>query len=348
MIFSEPQDELSRLLSTGFTYHSGVKTPAYTAKPRCHDDGPFSSLYLGGIGAGNFSRDLRGFFSKWHLQPGYHVDVTISQAVLFLRLEISDGKVLCFELNENSFSGDSEDLRRTVHVLFPFVREVYEIHSLQVRCIVDFYSPVIFSDLHAASAPVVNIELTVENLGDDEIDADAALFWPNLLGWRALQVTSCHRGGKLWPGQFSYGNTARRETALTEDTAAVLQERKSAGVNMSDMDGQVCIAASGGTRQSLEAMVRTEQNTVLKDPELQKYTFLWLKEYFCRKGLLPGNWDGWQSQPDEACCSAVSAGSKVESGNAQALSFVIAWDMPIIRFGSERRWYKRYCEYLDS
>src|SRR5439155_25246843 len=67
---------------------------------------------------------------------------------------------------------------------------------------------------------------------------------------------------------------------------------------------------------------------------------------FAGDGRLDDVVDGRPSRPGEAIGAALAATVDLAPGESRSLSFVLAWDLPVVEFGSGTRWYKRYTRFF--
>src|SRR6266576_6776307 len=67
---------------------------------------------------------------------------------------------------------------------------------------------------------------------------------------------------------------------------------------------------------------------------------------FAADGRLGDVVDGRASEPGEAIGAAIAATVELAPGETKRVSFVLAWDLPVVEFGSGTRWYKRYTRFF--
>jgi non-lysosomal glucosylceramidase len=67
---------------------------------------------------------------------------------------------------------------------------------------------------------------------------------------------------------------------------------------------------------------------------------------FSADGRLDDVVDNRPSQPGEAIGAAIAATVELGPGETKVVSFVLAWDLPVVEFGSGTRWYKRYTRFF--
>ena len=311
----------------------------YISKPGSHDDGMHTGLFLGGIGTPVCSRDLKGFFSRWHLQTGFHVYQIIREAFVGVRWSQGDraGYFRLCEEGPYAFKGE-----RVVYSLFPVIREHYRCDDIPFELAVEFFSPLVPGDHEASVLPVWYVSVMVKNISDERVSIDVLLSWPHMLGWRVQQMTSLDRPERSWPSQTHAGNTAAY--SFSSKYAAVIQKRRPGMPVIGDMEGEIVLYTPimPGDRISSEACLKAQGNAVGQPSRKQAHTLPWAEEHFAARGRLPDSGIVWEAHWDEAMVSALSRGIDVEERGSSRLDFVIAYDMPVVEFGSKRRWYRLY------
>lgn len=333
---TDTRRRLARARRYGF--HAGEAThPQFRAKPGSHDDGPGHGLFLGPVGGPAFSRDLRGRFSRWHLQPGMHLVSDVAAA--FLAVRWSDhGQPRFARLC-------GEDAREhEVAALHPLSHEVFTFTNAPFRVLLTAFSPVVPGHEERAALPVVVFDVDLEPVSGQQRlpDLDVAMFWPNLNGWRASAVTSTERGDAVWPGHHHAGNANRLVPAPFRG-ACVVQARTCPVAVPEDVCGDVAVTVAGDADEfTSQSQFRLEPLATGAPPVEQNYTLDAVVDAFRRTGRLGVTPDGsWDAHWHEPVGSAVAA--HLASGPARArLRFVLAFDWPTVRFGQGRCWRRKY------
>ncbi|HLQ49774.1 MAG TPA: non-lysosomal glucosylceramidase [Candidatus Dormibacteraeota bacterium] len=289
------------------------------------DDGPWGGVPLGGLGAGSIGRTHRGDFARWHLDVGRHRFETIP-ADQFSVYVSSGGDRSAHVLSTirpetlPSWNWDLPEGAGTYHGLFPSAWFEYEWAELPVRLTQRQFSPVIPGNYRESSYPVGIFEWQIENPGPDPVTVGLMFSWLNDIGRDAGQ----DRGG------------GHRNVSLRRDgMAGVLLQGPSDAADAS-WNGGVAIMA----REEPGVELTTFDRFLADDG-----SDLWAD--FAADGRLGDVLDSRPSQPGQAIGAAIAATVELAPGETKGVSFVLAWDMPVVEFGSGTRWYKRYTRFFD-
>lgn len=336
----------------GFTFSGSQFSEErwFAPKPGSHDDGPFHGPFLGPLGGPNYSRDFRGRFSRWHLQPGVHVAETIPQAAFFLYLKEGDKGGLCRLIGTGespgwdnytpSFPSFPEE-SVSFATLFPVSHEYYNDQNLPVELLLSSWSPITGSATESP-VPVLFFSFLVKNRGSSSVETGLSHFWPNLLGWKQGRITPTDRGGASWPGQTHSGNI----NFLTSD--GIVQTRRMDFSPREELEGELFLGLQVFRRDSRdisitrEACFKADQNALGIDPGDQQFTQAWVQEYFVGSGNLPETESSWEAHWHEPIASALAAKTVIEPGETCEFVFIHAWDLPFVTFGSGRSWCRKY------
>ncbi len=348
LAWEKAQNRFEQARPFAFGYNDKCKFPeGFQPKSEAHNDGHFNGLSVGGIGAGNFGRDLHGHFSRWHLQCGHHCRQLIDAARLCIRWQQGD-KIGFHQLGTDGWSNPVPEGIRNVHILFPMTWEHYSGEKWPFEMIVEIFSPVIPHDYDASSLPVVFFDFYIRNNSSERIKIDTAFFWPNLLGWRPSMRGPKEREGNIWPDHSHAGNQniGLPNINYKYPHTGVLFQRNPDQPVKRDMEGEFLLIAHGNNNTHLgNEITYTGLNTgQYLGMSNQKYTLGCVEDYFKENGELPGSQYTWRAHWNEPIGGAVKAGQEIAPGESSAFSFLLAWDLPLVQFGSERCWEKKYCE----
>ncbi len=255
-----------KLARNGFILKKGNEKHVVTAREFSHDDGQHAGLFMGGLGTMVFSRDFDGYFSRWHLEPGIHINHKMQEACFLLSWKCKDkdskkGKTCtkCIDkgkkctnckkkkkVKNNALLSGSIELnasaleqgfKREVTALFPCMWETYSHKKLPFKVRLQSYSAFIPHDVKTSSLPLAFFEAEVEfdknidRLEEKNWEISLAFFFPNLLGWRNGFRTPVERTKTPFPAQSHAGNTGiglECSGKSDEDSLFLCQKRKTA------------------------------------------------------------------------------------------------------------------------
>ena len=291
---------------------------------RLLDDGPWGGVPLGGMGAGSIGRTHRGDFARWHLDVGRHRFETVPAdqfSVFVARGGAHSAHVLSTIRPETlpSWNWDLPEGAGTYHGLFPNAWFEYDWDELPVRLTQRQFSPVIPGNYRESSYPVATFEWQIENPSQDPVTVGLMFSWLNDIGRDRGQD---RRGG--------HRNVSLREGAVT---GVVLSGPSDVGD--APWNGSFAILAGeepGVHLSTFDRFLADDGSDVWAD--------------FAADGRLGDVVDGRPSEPGEAIGAALAATVELAPGETRQVSFVLAWDLPVVEFGSGTCWYKRYTRFF--
>ena len=275
------------------------------------DDGPWGGVPLGGLGAGSIGRTHRGDFARWHLEVGRHRFETIPAdqfSVFVARGEDRSAHVLS-TIRPGTLPSWNWDL--------PEGAGMY--HGLPVRLTQRQFSPVIPGNYRESSYPVGIFEWQIENPGPDPVTVGLMFSWLNDIGRDCGQD---RRGG-------------HRNASLRKNGMVGIRLQGPSDAAGASWNGSVAIIAAEEPGVELTTFDR-----FLADDGSD----LWAD--FAADGRLGDVVDGRPSESGEAIGAAIAATVELAPGETKRLSFVLAWDLPVVEFGSGTRWHKRYTRFF--
>jgi len=182
------------------------------------------------------------------------------------------------------------------------------------------FSPVFPGNYRESSYPVGVFEWQIENPGPDPVTVGLMFSWLNDIGRDAGQD---RRGG-------------HRNVSLRRDGMAGVLLQGPADAADASWNGGFAIMAGeepGVQLTTFDRFLADDGSDVWAD--------------FAADGRLGDVVDGRPSQPGEAIGAAIAATVELAPGATKRVSFVLAWDLPVVEFGSGTRWYKRYTRFFD-
>lgn len=318
--------------------HAGTKKPNLPVI----DDGYWQGAPVGGFGAGTFSRTYAGNFSRWHLKTGVHKYETI-YANQFAMYQQADGspegvaQVLTTDHPKSpalkSWKWDYPLGAGDYYALYPKSWYDYRWDKFPAHVTLEQYSPVLPNNYRETSYPVAVYRWHAENPTNKTVTVSVLLSWTNMVGWA--------RG---FSGNFSEhlseGDTNRFMTEQYDGAAmkGIVFDRHRAGSPITDdWDGQMAIAAleSPGVEVSY-------QTTYSPDSDGSE---VWVP--FSKDGRLANNDRQWVSS-SENIAGAIAVRFTLKPGEKRIIPMVIAWDLPVVEFGSGRKWYRHYTDFYGT
>ena len=318
----------------------GTRKPALTT---LIDDGYWQGAPVGGFGSGTFSRTYRGDFSRWHLKAGTHKYETV-YANQFAIYEKSEGapdgvaQVLLADHPKNqdlrSWKWDYPVGAGTYYALYPKSWYDYRWEKLPAHVMLEQFSPVLPGNYRESSYPVAVYRWHAENSTDQPVIVSVLLSWANMMGW--FRDTSRNFNGKINCG--NYNSVVSTPLGKVGTMKSVVFDRVRPGDVQDDWDGQFAIS-------SLESpgVEITYQNSFI--PNERGGDQVW--SAFSKDGRLPNNDFKWISS-GETLAGAIAVRFTLQPHEKRVVPMVISWDMPLMEFGTGRKWYRHYTDFFDK
>jgi non-lysosomal glucosylceramidase len=288
------------------------------------DDGEWSGVPLGGMGAGSIGPTFRGDVARWHLDVGRHTFAPLPACgfSVYARSVTDDSSYPVVAqrlttLRPDTLEGWGWDLpigAGTYHALFPRAWTTFEPPALPVRLTIEQLSPVLPGDYRTSSLPVGTFSATIENPSDETVSVGLMLSWQNVLGAPPGETPEAG----AWAEAVDAGGVRAVRFRGPSDTPTW-------------RSGTLAIAASEA--QGIQLSRRTRFDA-------RADTELWAD--FARDGALEDDDDRTPSRPGQALGAAIAATMILGPGERRSVRFAVAWDLPLVEFGRGRRWRKRY------
>ena len=319
---------------------AGTKKPSLDAKHI--DDGFWQGAPVGGFGAGTFSRTYRGDFARWHMKAGVHTYQTVysAQFAMFQATEgdpESTAKVLFTghppNSALNSWSWDYPVAAGDYFSLYPKAWFDYRWEKFPAHVYVEQFSPILPNNYKETSYPVAVYRWHAENPTARSVTVSILLSWPNMLGW--FRSFSHHFDGAL--NQGNQDRFASESLGAAGTMKAVVFDRRRAGAELNEWDGQFAIAAveTSGVEVSYQTTFRAEGNG----------TEVW--QPFAQEGRLANDDTRWVSTR-EKLAGAIAVRFTLRPGEKRIIPIVISWDLPVVQFGEGRKWLRRYTDFYGT
>jgi non-lysosomal glucosylceramidase len=308
------------------------------------DDGYWQGAPVGGFGAGTFSRSYRGDFVRWHVKAGVHKYETLwaNQFAMYQRAEgdaqgtaqalvtdhPKDGALKSWAWDYPVGAGD-------YRALYPKSWYDYRSDRFPAHVVLEQLSPILPDNYKESSYPVAVYRWHAENPASRAVTVSVLVSWTNLVG--AFRDYTRTFGGALYAGNFDHVETAPLEGAGGGALRAVVFDRKRTGDVQDEWDGQFAIATAESP--GVEVTYQATFSPMGDGAEV------WTP--FARDGRLANSDFSWVSS-GEPLAGALAVRFTLKPGEKRTVPMVIAWDLPVIEFGSGRKWFRRYTEYFGT
>lgn len=286
------------------------------------DDGAWGGVPIGGFGAGSIGRTHGGDFARWHLRIGthhFHAAPACQFSVFVERADGSRQSHVLSTLRPDTLGGWTWDLpvgAGTYHGLFPRAWIEYDWERLPIRLVQSQLAPIIPGNYRETSYPLGLFGWHIENLTDEPLRVGL------MLTWQALD-----EDGAATP--MGATGATRREPGL----AGVVLD------NGRDIDGDPAGQFAVVAAEEEGSLVTVRSRFAIDDG-----ADLWAD--FAADGALDELDDPRPSGRGEAMGGAVAVTVDVPPDGTVAARFAVAWDFPLMRFGSGATWYRRYTRFF--
>ncbi len=307
------------------------------------DDGYWQGAPVGGFGAGTLSRSYRGDFVRWHLKAGIHKYETVpaNQFSVFMKPEGTEQSVA-----EVLFAGKPESKSLSAWnwnypvgageyaALYPKAWFDYRAPELPVHLVLEQFSPILPKNYKETSYPVALYNWYATNDTQKTVTVSIMFSWTNMIGW--LRDTSTN-----FSNQLNAQNINRfRSEPMGQGTTMkgiVFDHLRKDNVVQEEWDGQFVIAAleSPGVEVSYINVFSPQSDG----------SDVW--KPFSTQGSLP-NRDLNYASSGEQLAGAIAVKFTIRPGEKKTIPMVLAWDLPVVQFGSGRKWLRRYTDFFGT
>src|SRR6267142_794451 len=316
-------------------------TKKTSLEPSHIDDGFWQGAPVGGFGAGTFSRTYRGDFARWHVQPGFHKyqPVFANQFAMFQKSEgDSEGvaKVLYAgrpaQGQLSSWNWDYPVGAGDYAALYPKSWFDYRWDKFPAHVTLEQYSPVLPNNYKETIYPVAVYRWHAENPTNKRVTVSVLFSWTNMLGW----FRNPDRDFRAALNEGNY-NRFSSEKIGNATMKGVVFERNRGSRIPNAWDGQMTIAAL--ETPGVEVSYLTTFLPYGSGAEV------W--STFSKDGTLNTASKPWLSS-GEPLVGAIAVRFTLEPGEKKIVPMVLSWDLPVVEFGSGRKWYRRYTDFYGT
>jgi non-lysosomal glucosylceramidase len=305
------------------------------------DDGYWQGAPVGGFGAGTFSRTYRGDFARWHIKSGVHKYQTVwgNQFAMFQQQEGGDAvaQVLTSAHPESgelsSWKWDYPTGAGDYYALYPKSWYDYRWEKFPAHVVLEQFSPVLPNNYRESSYPVAVYRWHAENPTDKPVTVSVLLSWTNMLGW--FRDFGPNMRSSLDHGNFNvFADEA--EAGGNRVKGIVFDRTRPHSDVQDDFDGQWAIASveSPGVEITYQTTFEPTSGNDVWTP-------------FSKDGRLSNNNRRWVSS-GENLAGAIAVRFTLKPGEKRVVPMTVAWDMPVVQFGSGRKWYRHYTDFYGT
>ena len=289
------------------------------------DDGANQGVPIGGLGSGSIGRGYLGDFGRWHLNIGEHLYCPSVPDQFHIRIESGSDRFVQ-TLNPRSKPQDRlsqwawgmDPNRATYYALFPRAWTTYDFSDHGVKASSEQMSPVIAHNYKESSYPVGLFDWRIANVSDKEVKVSLMFTWEN-------SITPMRQPAK---GDFS-----RSEKDSSKRMFIELGHRRT--------DEVYPVSYGLGVEGDKETML-SYQESFSTDGHGGD---VW--HDFEREGTVKGQTPRETSQSGRLG-AALCATREIAPREESEITFALSWDIPIMRFGQGREWYRRYTRFFDT
>ena len=306
------------------------------------DDGYGQGAPVGGFGAGTFARTYGGNFSRWHLKTGTHKYETVyaNQFAMYQQVEGSPESVAQVLSTDHPVGGSLSSWNWNYPVgagdyysLYPKSWYDYRWDKLPAHVTLEQFSPILPNNYRETSYPVAVYRWHAENPTNQTVHVSVLLSWTNMVGWS--RGVSRDFSEHLSEGDSNRFKTEARNGATMK---GIVFDRHRSDLPVTDeWDGQMAIAAEESP--GVEVSYQTTYSPDGKGVEV------WAP--FSKDGKLANDDRQWVSS-GESLAGAIAVRFTLKPGEKRTIPMVISWDLPVVEFGSGRKWYRHYTDFYGT
>ena len=223
------------------------------------------------------------------------------------------------------------------HALFPRSWTVYNCFQPDIRLQCMQISPVIAHNYKETCYPVSVFSWEIDNLSDEAQDISLMFTWENTMGLRLSHGHgSGHRNEKF---SIQKENENISGIQLHHNQTKICEYKKKklkhTATYRDPLNYAIAVKDSGDGEVSFRTTTKVTSESDSSE--------LWSQ--FRSKGKLNNEDNQYETVKGERTCAALCYSKTLPPHSKATIEYSIAWDMPIIRFGSSRAYYRRYTKF---
>ena len=302
------------------------------------DDGYWQGAPVGGFGAGTFSRTYRGNFERWHVKAGIHKyqNVPADQFAVFVQPEggAATAQVLSTQKPEDnalsSWNWTYPVGAGDYAALYPKSWFAYKNPQLPVTLTLEQFSPILPDNYKESSYPVAVYNWYATNPGKEKVTVSILFSWTNMVGWfrdptHGFPAALNSQNIDLYKSEAIKGGTMQ----------GIVFDRVRHEPVSEEWDGQFAIASLAGNGVEITYLTTYSPTGDGSD--------VWTP--FAIDGRLPNKALNLASSGDPFA-GAIAVRFTLAPGEKRMIPMSLAWDLPIVQFGSGRKWERHYTEFF--
>ena len=210
----------------------------------------------------------------------------------------------------------------------------YRSPELPVHLVLEQFSPIIPDNYKESSYPVAVYNWYATNDTQKTQTVSIMFSWTNMVGW-------FRDGSTKFDNQINAQNTNYFRSQQMQSGSAmkgiVFDRIRPNHAVQDEWDGQFAIAAleSPGVEVSyLSTFIPQSDGSAVWQP-------------FAANGTLP-NLDRKFATSDDQLAGAIAVKFTLRPGEKKTIPMVLSWDLPVVQFGSGRKWLRRYTDFFGT
>jgi non-lysosomal glucosylceramidase len=301
--------------------HDELPTPIPPTRPM--DDGYNQGVPIGGFGSGSIGRSYRGDFSRWHLRIGRHEYQPSLPNQFHLRVQNGNDTV-SQTLNPRTADGSRlekwnwgmDSRRATYYALFPRAWTEYNYSDYGVHALCQQLAPIIAHNYKESSYPVGVFSWKLRNVANNKIIASLMLTWEN-----GISPSRLHCDGDS-------------QKIITPSSNRLLIEQSH---EKTDDNYPISFGLGIGADSNVELSYLLNFDTESKGSRIWRV--------FSKSGSFE-NIELKPPKKPHRQGSILCAEVELSPDETAEIVYTISWDIPKVRFGYGREWYRYYTKFF--
>lgn len=305
------------------------------------DDGYWQGAPVGGLGAGTFSRSYRGNFERWHVKAGVHKyqNVPANQFAVFEQSE--GGQPVAQALSTGKPEGEALSAWNWSYpvgggeyaALYPKSWFAYRSEQLPVQLTVEQFSPILPNNYKETSYPVAVYNWYAQNPSTKPVTVSILFSWTNMVGW--FRDYSSNFNLALSPQDKNVYHSEEMRGGTMQ--GIVFDRLRGSAPVSEEWDGQFAIATLNSPGVEVTYLTNFDPQGAGSE--------VW--QPFSTNGRLPNQALDYASS-GQPMAGAIAVRFTLAPNEKRLIPMSLSWDLPIVQFGSGRKWVRHYTKFFDA